>query len=146
MEYVEKHYPEKCWVGFYPEVCRILPLKFSNAVPLSKLNTFHHTSQIEYLSVATEFNTPNEGGWDDYENTLALCPNLKGIIILEIKGEQSIDLISSEYITSENQHIWNERIAYLNSLNIEVITVEKYRQLQLNNHPKKPVFVFLPKN
>jgi predicted ATP-dependent endonuclease of OLD family len=140
MEYVEKHYPEKCWVGLHPTTCRALPLKFSRVSPLSNL-TFRHTSQIEYFEVESKFNSPNEGGWDDYKTILALCPNLKGIHIVEKRGQQMIDLLSSEQnvVSSENQQIWNDRIKYLNSRNIEVMNLEQCTQ-QLENPPKKLVF------
>jgi hypothetical protein len=141
MEYVEKHYPEKCWVGVYSATCRTLPLKISAASPLSNLTTYRHTSQIKYLAVPSKFNAPNAGGWDDYKNALALCPNLKGICIVEMRGGQRNNLLSSEHITSENKQMWNDRIAYLNSLNIEVMTEQQFCQ-QFKNYTKKPVFTF----
>jgi hypothetical protein len=129
MEFVAQNYPQKCLAAFIrTAVCQNLPLIFSRTRPLSKLNAFRHTSQIEYLIVVSKFNKPNEGGWDDYQNILALCPNLKGICLVECIGGQRHTLVDSTHITPDNQRIWDERIAYFNSRDIEVLTWVEYLQ------------------
>merc|ERR1712034_31963 len=104
------------------------PTKMSMYCDLFSLQQGLYPSKIEYLHInVNDLNFPFEESWRNYKSILALCPKLKGIVIMMDKNEQWVYLENVlEDMSEENQDIWKQRISYLKSIGIEIMTLHDY--------------------
>merc|ERR1711925_28465 len=81
-----------------------------------------------YLHInVNDFNFPFEEPWRNYKSIFALCPKLKGIAIAMNKDEQCVFVENAlEDMSEENQDIWKQRISYLKSIRIKLISLKEY--------------------
>merc|ERR1711964_969217 len=88
---------------------------------LALLQEYEFSHTIEYLKIAAD------DGWDNYKFIFALCPNLKGISIYTRENGEVPDLKENfDRMSQEIKIIWNERIAYLKTKGIMLMTNEEY--------------------
>jgi len=129
VQYISDNYEEHCVVSNYTATSEILPTKMSTYHDLSDLTEGLYPSKIEYLQTRVEdLNFPFEEPWRNYKSILAPCPNLKGILITMQKDEQWFTLKNElENMSEENQDIWKQRILYLQSIGVELMSSEDYR-------------------
>merc|ERR1712034_99523 len=127
-QYISKNYQEHCVVSEYSAASEILPTKMSMYCDLSSLTQGLYLSKIEYLQIKLlDLNFPFEEPWRNYKSILALCPKLKGIAITMYKDEQWVNLENVlEDMSEENQDIWKQRISYLKSIGIDIMTLHDY--------------------
>jgi len=126
--YISEHYQEHCVASDVSAASEILPTKMSMYDDLSSLTRGLYPSKIEYLQIhLIDLNFPFQGPWRNYKSILALCPKLKGIVIVMNKNEQWVFLQNAlEDMSAENQDIWKQRISYLKSIGIELMSREEY--------------------
>merc|ERR1712034_140367 len=128
-QYISEYYQEHCVESAYSEASEILPTKMSMFSDLSSLTQGLYLSKIEYLQIQMfDLNFPFEEPWRNYKSILALCPKLKGIAIIMDKNEQWAYLKNVlEDMSAENQDIWKQRISYLKSIGIELMSRKEYK-------------------
>jgi hypothetical protein len=128
VQYIIEHYQEHCVVSHYTSASEILPTKMSDYHDLSSLTQTLYPSKIEYLRIdMVDLNFPFEEPWRNYKSILALCSNLKGIEIMMEKDGQWFNLKNIlGNMSEENQNIWEQRILYLKSIGVELMTDDEY--------------------
>ena len=102
-------------------------------------NNPFHSWNIEYLGLEIlDFDQPNLGNWDQYKEKLNFCPKLKGIFLYKLgpkfeEFEISFDGKNQD-ILPDNKKIWNERIQYFKSKEIEILSQIDFDQKQTELH------------
>ena len=83
---------------------------------------------MEYLGIfMNDFEHPFAEGWNNYKPIFALYPKLKGVTIFSATGGKSINLLDViENMSSENQEIWKERVAYFQSRGVDVLNCAEW--------------------
>jgi hypothetical protein len=132
LKYIEETYPENCLANSVLNVAKQLPIKSSYSKSLSHLSKFKYPAKIEILEIRIhDLNFPFQHGWDNYQILFALCPKLKAVCFSTIKAGKGIDFYTIfDNLTPEKQNIWNQRISYLNSRGINVLTFAEFRNMR----------------
>jgi hypothetical protein len=120
--YITTNYPRHCVYSTDLFETSNLPMQVTSSGDLSDLSQITKPYAIKALHLSTNFSLPFEDRWGDYKSIFQLFPNLKFINLeTEINGELQSFHEAVKTISSENQNIWNERIAYLKSQGIQVV-------------------------
>jgi hypothetical protein len=134
MEHIKTHYSDKCVDSSNSYVSRTMPVKMAYCSNLSQLPYFQYPRELLFLSIYVKnFEHPNEDGWENYETLFALSPKLQGIQITTKKGQTWYflqDLLNK--LPQKIQEIWNKRIDYLQSRNINLRSVSEYESKALH--------------
>jgi hypothetical protein len=130
LRYITQNYPSHFFYGPEISVLEHIPLKISH-LNLERLAAYRYSYHIEYLILYVKnLQAPSEGGWDEYKEMLSLFPNLKGIIFYhKTKYTNLVDPLSS--IPSASQTIWQQRIDYLKSQNVEILYENQFSEIIL---------------
>jgi hypothetical protein len=140
---IENHilttYPENCLFSNYHFCSSNLPVimgYFNNHI--DNLEHVRFPSKILYLDIMIkDLKNPSAYGWKNYDKMFAMFPNLKGICLTE--KQQSSDPKKNEWldlnkalgsVDEEIQQIWTERISYLESQGVELLTEQNYIAIQ----------------
>jgi hypothetical protein len=134
LEYMVENYPQHFAGAPEISVLEKIPLKLS-PLNLEKLAAYRYFSHIEYLLLhIPNISQPSQGGWDNYEQILAFCPNLKGIRFLcktkngEI-GSTNLNSINLALFPANIQNIWNQRKAYFETKNVKILSLQEYKAI-----------------
>merc|ERR1712034_29438 len=129
LEYITENYPSHFVCSPEISVLEHIPLQISH-LNLERLAAYRYTSHIEYLILHVKnLQAPSEGGWNNYTEILSFFPNLKGIIFhYKKKYTTLVDPLSS--ISSASQTIWQQRIDYLKSQNIEILYENQFLKIR----------------
>merc|ERR1712034_63262 len=120
---IMKNYPNH--FVFSPEISVLehIPLKISH-LKLEDLAPYRYASHIEYLILhINNVDTPFERGWDNYKEILSFFPNLKGVTFYNNNEYISPSL---RLLSPASQTIWQQRIDFLKSQNIKILSAEEY--------------------
>merc|ERR1712098_444794 len=117
LNYLIKHYPDHFICAPEISVLEHIPLKLSY-FNLEKLANYRFLSHIEYLVLNIPiFIYPSAGGWNDYQQVVEFCPNLKGIIFTNNNEFTNISSTTLDHLPFGIQHIWNQRKSFFESKN-----------------------------
>lgn len=126
--YIAENYPRHC---VYSDSCTrtsTLPMQVTYCRNLSYLSRITNPYGIKALYLKTNYSLPFENRWDDHKIIFQLFPNLKSIYLEhDIDDTQSFNEVMKT-ISSENQNIWKERVAYLKSQRIEMINCNQMQE------------------
>jgi len=133
--YIATNYPRHCVYSNDVLKTSTLPMQITFFLDLSELSQITNPYEIKVLCSSINLSLPFEDGWDRYKTIFQLFPNLK---FINLKHEREAEVQSFDEamkpISSENQTIWKERVAYLKSQGIEMInwnqTREKMKEFQ----------------
>ena len=137
--FVAEHYSTRCISSTINEVLTLLPVQIGYDSISTLQNNPFHTWNIEYLGLEIlDFNQPNLGNWEQYKEKLNFCPKLKGIFLYKLgpkfeEFEISLDGKNQD-ILPENKKIWNERIQYFKSKEIEILSQIDFDEKQTELH------------
>jgi hypothetical protein len=132
--YIATNYPRHCVYSNDVLKTSTIPMQVTCSSRLSYLSQITNPYSIKGLYLLANLSLPLEYGWDHYQTIFQLFPNLKFInLVQKIDGELKSFDQAMKTISSENQNIWNERVAYLKSHGIEMLnwiqTQEKIKEL-----------------
>jgi hypothetical protein len=128
LKYMIKNYANHFVCAPTISVLEHIPLKVSH-LKLENLAPYRYAPHIEYLILhINDVNTPFERGWNNYKEVLSFFPNLKGVTFYNNKKHTSLST-SLGFLSSTSQTIWQQRIDFLKSQNIKILSAREYSKI-----------------
>jgi hypothetical protein len=118
LEYLIENYSNHFLYAPKISVLEHIPIKIVFA-KVDQLAFYSYISQVEYLALYVPENF-EEGGWDNYQEILNFCPNLKGMTFDDKKSITNLDGFFED-LDSEQQTIWIQRVSYFETKNIQIL-------------------------
>jgi hypothetical protein len=128
LDYLVKHFPNHFVCAPQISVLEHIPLKISH-LNIQNLAQYRYVSNIEYLSLDTNLHNPNSFSWNDYQDITTFFPNLKGIVLYD-NGYYLNPNMSIQPISSHLKNIWNQRLQYFTSKNIQVLSGSEFKKIE----------------
>jgi hypothetical protein len=128
LKYLVKHFPNHFVCAPQISVLEHIPLKISH-LNIQNLAQYRYVSNIEYLSLDTNLHNPNSFSWNDYQDITTFFPNLKGIVLYD-NGYYLNPNMSIQPISSHLKNIWNQRLQYFTSKNIQVLSGSEFKKIE----------------
>merc|ERR1711964_249536 len=123
-DYIVTNHSGNCFRSFDVKSSSLLPTKFATSDG-TRVAQFKYPHSIHYIAISCW----QDDLWENYKIKFASFPNLRGVCLVRPSSTGFTCLLSMlDDLSAEEKAIWEDRILYFKSREIDVTTWEQFER------------------